>query len=40
MNKQEFLLNKPILREINQKKKEGSMVGGSVREGPGSEYNY
>jgi len=26
MNKQEFLLNKPLLREINQKKKDGSVV--------------
>lgn len=29
MNRQEFLLNKPILREINQKKKEGSVVSGA-----------
>jgi hypothetical protein len=25
MNRQEFLLNKPILREINAKKKDGSI---------------
>ena len=33
MNKQEFLLNKPLLREINQKKKETSSIGdqGSIR---------
>lgn len=29
MNRAEFLLNKPLLREINQKIKEGTIVGGS-----------
>ena len=33
MNKNEFLLNKPILKEINQKFKEGSQVSGSQRAG-------
>lgn len=35
MNRQEFLLNKPILREINTKKKDGSSVmgGGQGDEG-------
>ena len=28
MNKQEFLLNKPLLKEINQKKKDGSVMEG------------
>jgi hypothetical protein len=27
MNKQEFLLNKPLLKEINEKKKGGSQMG-------------
>ncbi len=31
MNKQEFLLNKPLLREINQKKKDGSLGGSSIQ---------
>ena len=26
MNRQEFLLNKPILKEINQKKKDGTVI--------------
>lgn len=26
MNKQEFLLNKPLLREINTKKKDGTIL--------------
>ena len=29
MNKQEFLLNKPLLREINQKAKDPSVMGQS-----------
>ena len=29
MNRAEFLLNKPLLREINQKKKDGSIATGS-----------
>ena len=33
MNKAEFLLNKPILREINQKKKDGSISGGGSLRG-------
>lgn len=37
MNKQEFLLNKPLLREINLKKKEGSLMSGSQR-APGDDY--
>ena len=31
MNKMEFLMNKPLLREINQKLKEGSQYGGSMK---------
>jgi hypothetical protein len=37
MNRQEFLLNKPILREINQKKKGESQHSGSLR-GVGDDY--
>jgi hypothetical protein len=37
MNKQEFLLNKPLLREINTKKKDGTINGASLR---GEEDNY
>ena len=37
MDKNEFLLNKPILKEINQKFKEGSHMSGSQR-APGDEY--
>ncbi len=33
MNRQEYLLNKPLLKEINQKKK-ASDVGGSQRGDP------
>ena len=29
MNKQEFMYNKPLLKEINEKKKVGSVGGGS-----------
>lgn len=32
MNKQEYLLNKPLLREINDKKKETTIHGGSNRD--------
>ena len=32
MNKQEYLLNKPLLREINDKKKETTLHGGSQRD--------
>lgn len=38
MNKQEFLLNKPLLREINLKKKDGSQAGTGSQLQPEDDY--
>ena len=37
MNREEFMLNKPLLKEINQKRKGSQFDGGSQK---GSEYNW
>jgi hypothetical protein len=36
MNREEFMINKPLLKEINQKRKGSQFDGGSQK---GSEYN-
>lgn len=41
MNKQEFLLNKPLLKEINEKKRHTQYGGSNAsKNGDHSEYNY